>query len=202
MSEPKKVPRILSPTVRRPDRLPPGQRWITSFPIYQIAPPPALDLSRWRFRLFGAVEEEVELTWEEFNALPQVEVVADFHCVTRWSKRELVWRGVPAREIHKLVRPRPTVRFVLAHCSEGYTTNLPLEYFLAEDTILATHLNGQPLTPEHGAPLRLVVPQLYAWKSAKHLEGIEYLEEDRPGFWERRGYHMRGEPWQEERYGF
>ncbi len=132
--------------------------------------------------------------------MPCVEVAADFHCVTGWSKRALSWEGVPTRHVVDLVRPKPSVIQVMAHCMEGYTTNVPLEYLQLEDTLLASRMNGKPLTPEHGAPLRLLVPQLYAWKSAKYLNGLEFQNEWEAGFWEKRGYHLIGDPWEEQRY--
>jgi len=180
---------------------PPGQAYVDTFPIYDITPNlPLFDSTKWRFRVWGAVENPVEWTWDELMQLSAIEVVADFHCVTKWSKKALVWEGVPTREIVKLVHPEPDVVQVMAHCSEGYTTNVPLEYLSMEDSLLAFSLNGEPLTPEHGAPLRLLVPQLYAWKSAKYLQGLEFQAEWEPGFWERRGYHLIGDPWEEQRY--
>jgi DMSO/TMAO reductase YedYZ molybdopterin-dependent catalytic subunit len=191
--------KIESANLKRPS--PPGQTYVDTFPIYDITPRrPTFDASKWRFRVWGAVENRLEMTWEELMSLPAVEVVADFHCVTKWSKKALTWEGIPTREILKLVGPAKDVVQVMAHCMEGYTTNVPVEYFAMEDSLLAFKMNGEPLTPEHGAPLRLVVPQLYAWKSAKYLEGLEFQKDWKPGFWEERGYHLIGDPWEEQRY--
>ncbi len=192
---------IISRINLREDRLPPGQRWISAPIPYDIVDElPHVDLSTYRLRIWGEVENPIELSYEEILSLPAVRLIADFHCVTRWSVKELVWEGVQTQEIAKLVRPKESAGFVMVHCLEGYTTNMPIEYFLAEDSILAYRMNSQPLPKRHGFPLRLVVPQLYAWKSAKYVCGVEFMKEDRPGFWEQRGYHMRGEPWKEERY--
>jgi DMSO/TMAO reductase YedYZ molybdopterin-dependent catalytic subunit len=191
--------RIQSPNLQRP--VPPGQVYVDAFPIYDITPRrPVFDPATWRFRVWGAVERPVEWTWDELLRLPTVEVVADFHCVTRWSKRALVWEGIPVEVLLEQVQPRADAVQVMAHSMEGYTTNVPLEYLRREDSLLALRLNGEPLTPEHGAPLRLVVPQLYAWKSAKYLCGLEFQTDWVPGFWEQRGYHWVGDPWEEQRY--
>jgi DMSO/TMAO reductase YedYZ molybdopterin-dependent catalytic subunit len=183
------------------DRLPPGQHWINYPLVYDIVERlPRFDLSKYRLKIWGEVENPVELTYEEVLNLPSAEIKADFHCVTRWSVRDIIWGGVPTAEILKLVRPKPSARFVFVHCLEGYTTNLPLEYFAGEKSLLAYRMFGEPLPKEHGFPLRLVVPELYAWKSAKYVWGIEFLKEDRPGYWEERGYHMLGDPWREQRF--
>ncbi len=180
--------------------LPPGQRWVAAPIPFDIGPVPEADLSRFRLRLFGAVERPRELSWDELLALPQVEVWADFHCVTGWSVPDVLWEGVPAGAIVDLVRPRPEVGWVVAHGREGYTTNVPYAHFLHPGTLLARRMNGAPLPPEHGYPLRLVVPSLYAWKSAKYLQALEFLPALRRGYWEERGYHDVGDPWREERY--
>lgn len=191
--------RIQSPNLQRP--IPPGQVYVDTFPIYDItARRPVFDPATWRFRIWGAVEQPVQWTWDDLQQFPTVEVVADFHCVTRWSKRSLVWEGIPLGVILERVQPRPDVVQVMAYSMEGYTTNVPLTYLYQEDSLLAFRLNGEPLTPEHGAPLRLVVPQLYAWKSAKYLCGLEFQTDWTPGFWEQRGYHLVGDPWEEQRY--
>ncbi len=191
-------------TIRSPNLgrgLPPGQKYVRNFPIYDItAARPLFDPEAWRFKAWGAIEEPLELTWDELMNLPTVEVEADFHCVTKWSKQSLRWRGVPTAEIVDRVRPDPEAVQVMAHCLEAYTTNLPSEYLRFEDSILAYEMGGKPLTPNHGAPLRLLVPQLYAWKSAKYVNGLEWQTDWRPGFWEQRGYHMIGDPWDEQRY--
>lgn len=181
-------------------RLPPGQRWVDEPIVYDIAPVPPLGLGEYRLRVDGEVERPLELSWGEVLRLPAVESVADFHCVTGWSVRGLRWTGVPGRAIAELARPRPGVAWVMAYGREGYTTVLPYEAFLREDTLLAYGLNGEALPPRHGWPLRLVVPSLYAWKSAKYLVRLEFLKEKRLGYWEERGYHDRGDPWREERY--
>ncbi len=181
-------------------RLPPGQRWVEQPIVYDIGPVPPANMASFRLRLWGAVEQPKELTWEELLALPQEEVTADFHCVTRWSVRDICWQGVPAWALLDLVRPLPGALWVMAHGREGYTTDVPLGYFARSDTLLSHTMNGEPLRREHGAPLRLVVPSLYAWKSAKYLIGLEFLQHRRLGFWETRGYHPRGDPWREERF--
>jgi DMSO/TMAO reductase YedYZ molybdopterin-dependent catalytic subunit len=183
-----------------PGRLPVGQQWVEKPIRYDIGPVPGFDLSRFRLRLLGAVERPGELTWDEFLRLPQATVQADFHCVTGWSVPSLAWGGVLAGAIVDLVRPRPDVLWVVAHGREGYTTNVPYPQFHDERSLLAHRLNGAPLRPEHGAPLRLVVPSLYAWKSAKYLEALEFLPSLRRGYWEERGYHDVGDPWRGERF--
>jgi DMSO/TMAO reductase YedYZ molybdopterin-dependent catalytic subunit len=159
------------------------------------------DLTAWDFRVWGLVENPVTLSWEQVRALPQREVSTDIHCVTRWSKLDTVWTGTPFRDIVELARPRPDARFVLAHAESDFTANVPLDVLLDEDVLIAHSFNHEPLEPEHGYPLRLLVPKRYFWKSAKWLRGLEFLAEDRPGFWEDAGYHMNGDPWKEERYG-
>ncbi len=160
--------------------------------------------SEWRFRLFGLVAQPAEWNWEEFQKLPRVKVFADFHCVTRWSRLGNVWEGVSTRELlNRAGGPLPAARYVLVHgYDQGWTTNLPLDDFMAEDALVAVTHDGEPLAAEHGGPARLIVPRLYAWKSAKWVAGVELLERDKAGFWERNGYHMHGDPWTEERYGW
>jgi DMSO/TMAO reductase YedYZ molybdopterin-dependent catalytic subunit len=197
------VPLLISPDVFRPVRLPPRQVETRKWPVLHAGSVPEVDLSNWRFRIFGLVESPWECTYEEFLRLPRVRVLADMHCVTRWSKLGNLWEGVSTRTVLEQVRVLPQARYVMVHCEHGFTTNLPLEDFLGEDCLFAWKHNGEPLTPDHGYPLRLVVPRLYAWKSAKWVRGIELLAEDRPGFWEsweNGGYHMRGDPWKEERF--
>lgn len=190
--------RALTPEQAR--RVPPNQFVTEKFPVLTYGPTPRVGLAEWRLRLFGEVEEEVTLRWEDFRRLPVVRVRADFHCVTQWSRLDNLWEGVPAREVVALVRLKPTARFVMVHCYGGYTTNLPLEALLEEDVLFAFRHDGRDLTPEHGWPVRLVVPRRYGWKSAKWVNGLEFMGEDRPGFWEARGYHMNGDPWKEERF--
>ena len=181
-------------------RTPPGQTLTEKWPVLHYGSVPRVDLARWRFRLFGLVEEPVELTYQQVMELPKTEVTRDIHCVTTWSRLDNTFEGIPIREVLKLARPRPEARFALVQAEYGFTTNLPIDDLDREDVLLAYKHNGKELTPDHGWPLRLVVPHLYFWKSAKWVRGIEFLAEDRAGFWERNGYHMRGDPWQEERY--
>ena len=153
-----------------------------------------------RLRLFGEVEREVELDWQGFLGLPWVRMEGDFHCVTQWSALDNVWEGVPFAEVSRLAGVRPGARYVMAHCYGGYTTNLPLELLLGEGCLLAHKHNGQELSADHGWPVRLLAPMRYGWKSAKWLNGLELMAEDRPGFWEERGYHNEGDPWKQERF--
>ena len=182
------------------ERLPPGQRWIAETIVYDIARVAPIDSLRARLRLTGAVANELVLTWAELGALPRIAVTRDFHCVTRWSVKDVAWEGIATRTLVNLAKPLPTVTWVLAVCREGYTTGVPYEHFIAEDSLVATHRSGAPLRPEHGHPLRLVVPSLYAWKCAKYLTELRFLSERQRGFWEERGYHDVGDPWREERF--
>jgi DMSO/TMAO reductase YedYZ molybdopterin-dependent catalytic subunit len=182
------------------DRIPPGQTLTTKWPVLTYGLTPRLDLARWTFRCFGLVEEEVRWTWEEFLRLPRVRLVSDVHCVTRWSKLDNEWEGVSIREILGRVRLKPGVRYVLVHADPDYTTNVALDDLAQDDVLLALTHNGRDLEPDHGGPCRLVVPRLYFWKSAKWLRAFEFLDVNPPGFWEQNGYHMRADPWQEERY--
>jgi DMSO/TMAO reductase YedYZ molybdopterin-dependent catalytic subunit len=191
---------IVSPDTRRAQRVPPGQSRTRKWPVLHAGQVPAVDTSRWRFQVAGEVERPVRWTWAEFCALTRARVFSDFHCVTHWSRLGNVWEGVSVREIVRHAPPSPRARFVLVHASDDWTTNLPLDDFLQDDVLFALLHDGEPLPADHGGPVRLVVPRLYAWKSAKWACGIEYLEHDQPGFWERGGYHMRGDPWQEQRY--
>ncbi len=196
---------IISPDTLRPQRLPPGQVQTRKWPVLHAGPVPPFDPQRWDFTIFPAplVEPVLRWTWAEFTTLPRVGVRADMHCVTRWSLLDNLWEGVATRELLRHVRVSPRAKFVMVHCEYGFTTNLPIEDFFAEDALFALKRNGQDLTPEHGYPVRLVVPRLYAWKSAKWVRGVEFMEQDRPGFWEsweHGGYHMRGDPWQEQRF--
>jgi DMSO/TMAO reductase YedYZ molybdopterin-dependent catalytic subunit len=195
---------IISPDTKRGQRIPPGQSQTVKWPVLDASGTPPMDMSKWRLEIFGLVEREVSLSWEEFLELPKVEVFSDFHCVTRWSRLDNTWTGVSVATLMELAGGvKPEAKFVSAMGYDyGWTTNLPLSDFLAEDALVATHHDGVALTPEHGGPARLVVPQLYAWKSAKWVGGIEVMAEDRPGFWERNGYHNHGDPWKEERFGY
>lgn len=192
--------RIVSPINYREDRLPPGQHWTDRLIILGISDPPEVDLSSYRLDIFGKVQQPVSLTWDDILSLEKVELVADFHCVTRWSCKEVVWQGFHVEELKKLVKIEDGVKSVMVHSLDGYTTNVPVEYFFDEDVILAYQLFGKPIPADNGYPLRLIVPKLYSWKSAKFVCGIQFMEEDLPGFWEKRGYHILGDPWREQRY--
>jgi DMSO/TMAO reductase YedYZ molybdopterin-dependent catalytic subunit len=159
-----------------------------------------VDLATWDFRVFGLVSQPVGWTYEQFLALPQVEVRSDIHCVTRWSRFDNLWQGVAFREVLRHVTVLPEARFAVIHAESGYTTNLPLSELERDDVLFAYRHDGQPLAPEHGWPLRLVVPQRYFWKSAKWVRAVELVAEDRPGFWEQNGYHNQADPWREERF--
>ena len=185
-----------------PARLPPGQYLTEKWPVLHAGSIPQTDLATWDFRVFGEVERPVTLTWDELQALPSTEITVDVHCVTRWSRFDTSFRGVHWRELAKLVRPRPGARFVVAHAEQGFTSNVPLTALEAEDSLIAWEADGEPLAPDHGWPLRLVVPSRYFWKSAKWLRGLEIRTNDHPGFWERYGYHNDADYWKEERYGF
>ena len=187
-------------SARPPSRVPPGQRVVQEWPVLHAGEVPNVDLRRWELRVFGRVENPLALCWEEFQKLPRVQVKSDIHCVTRWSRLDNLWEGVPFRAIAERARPMPDARYVMVHAEQGFTTNVPLEDLLRDDVLLATHHDGKPLTPEHGWPVRLVVPHLYFWKSAKWVTGLEFMRDDRPGFWEQLGYHMYGDPWREQRY--
>ena len=186
-----------------PARLPPGQYFTEKWPVLHAGSVPRYDdLETWTFHVFGEVDKEVELSWAQLNALPRSSNTQDIHCVTRWSRFDARFEGVHWRELAKLAVPKPTARFVVAHAEAGFTSNVPISYLEDENALLATHADGAPLTPDHGYPLRLVIPGKYFWKSAKWLREIELSSVDKPGFWERYGYHNDADPWQEERYGF
>ncbi len=182
-------------------RLPPGQRLTDGWPVLHYGSIPQIDLVEWRLQIFGLVEQEVTLTWDELKALPQTSAHNDIHCVTTWSKFDNDWEGVSFQDIFNVVRVKPEARYVVFHSYGGYTTNVPLDEIQGRENMLAHTHNGEPLTLEHGWPLRSLVPELYLWKSAKWIRGIEFVAQDRPGFWEMYGYHMHGDPWKEERYG-
>ena len=185
-----------------PARLPPGQYLTEKWPVLHAGTIPHTDLATWDFRVFGEVEEPVTLTYDELQDLPSHEVTVDIHCVTRWSRFDASFRGVHWRELEKLARPKPSARFVVARAEQGFTSNVPLSLLQEDESLVAYEADGEPLAPEHGWPLRLVVPQRYFWKSAKWLRGIELTSTDRPGFWERYGYHNDADYWKEQRYGF
>lgn len=192
--------RITSQDTLRENRVPPGQRLTEKWPVLHYGGIPAFDPSSWKFTITGLVEADRILTWEEFSALPQVEVFSDIHCVTRWSRLNNLWEGVPTTAIRDIATIKPEARHVIVHCSGGFTTNLTLDDFFQPDVLLALKHDGQPLTPDHGYPVRLIVPRLYLWKSAKWATGVRFVSRDEPGFWERNGYHNHGDPWTEERY--
>jgi DMSO/TMAO reductase YedYZ molybdopterin-dependent catalytic subunit len=185
-----------------PARIPPGQYFTDRWPVLHAGSVPEADLATWDLRLFGLVKHPLRLTWDELRALPSVERTADIHCVTRWTRLDMPWRGVPVRALVERVEPLDSVKYVIAHAEQGFTANLPLEAVLADDALLAYEADGEPLTAEHGYPLRLMVPSRYFWKSAKWLRGLEFSDVDKPGFWEGYGYHNDADPWKEERYGF
>jgi len=182
------------------DRVPPGQARTEKWPVLTYGRTPRFDPARWTFRCVGLVERPTSWTWAEFLQLPRVTVRSDIHCVTRWSKLGNVWEGVSARFIVEHVRPRPEATFVLQHADPDYTTNTALADLLADDVVLALKHNGKDLEPDHGGPMRLVLPRLYFWKSSKWLRAFEFLDVNPPGFWEQNGYHMHADPWTEERY--
>ena len=185
-----------------PARLPPGQYLTEKWPVLHAGSIPSTDLATWDLHVWGEVENELRLTWDELRALPAVEVTQDIHCVTRWSKFDMSFTGVAWREVEQLVRPKPTAHFAIAQAEQGFTANVPLSFLRDERALLAYEANGEPLTVEHGWPLRLVVPGKYFWKSAKWLRGIELSANDKPGFWERYGYHNEADPFEEQRYSF
>jgi DMSO/TMAO reductase YedYZ molybdopterin-dependent catalytic subunit len=193
-------------------RLPPGQSLTKKFPVLHYGPVPRFDPESWDFRVWGEVEETVRWTWEEFQKLPRTRLVMDIHCVTRWSKFDTQWEGVSVRTLvdEDFIRLKPEANFVVEHAEYGYTTNLPLEVVLADNFLLATHFDGQPISPDHGYPLRGIVGKIpgredlkvpYFWKGAKWLRGLEFLKSDQPGFWEQAGYHNEADVWKEQRFG-
>jgi DMSO/TMAO reductase YedYZ molybdopterin-dependent catalytic subunit len=182
-------------------RLPPGQSLTLKWPVLHYGSVPKFDPAKWDFRVWGEVENPLRLTWDEFGHLPRTSTVSDFHCVTRWSRFDNQWQGVPFREVLNLVKPTSNASYVLVHAEQGFTANVPLADLDCDDVLLATHHDGEPLTPDHGYPLRLIVPHLYAWKSVKWLRGLEFLDHDVAGFWEQNGYHMYGDPFKEQRFG-
>ena len=191
-----------APPARSNDRLPPGQKLVKGFPVLHEGDIPHFDPEKWRFRIWGEVEQPVEIDWAALNALPPLAVTRDFHCVTTWSRYDNRWEGVGVQTILSLARPKAAATHVLVHSYDGlgYTTNLALADLAREDNLLALRHDGAPLSPDHGGPVRLVVHHLYAWKSAKWVSGFEVLPRDKRGFWEERGYHNRADPWLEERY--
>ena len=197
---------IISPDTRREDRLPPRQVLTRKWPDLDAGPVPPFDPAAWDLTVFPIpfVDAVRRFSWAEFSALPRTRVFADMHSVNQWSRLDNLWEGVSTRELRKHVVVSPRAKFVMVHCEYGFSTNLPIDDFFAEDSLFALKHDGEPLPPEHGYPVRLVVPRLYAWKSAKWVRGVEFMEADRPGYLERGengGYHMRGDPWTESRFG-
>ncbi len=184
------------------DRLPPGQYLTEKWPVLHYGDVPKVNLETWTFALTGLVDEPVTLSYAELTKLPRREVKKDIHCVTRWTMLDSNWEGFPIAEVLKLVKIKPEATHVMVHAEQGFSTNLSLDDLVRDENMLVDRRNGQTITPEHGWPLRLFVPHLYFWKSAKWVRGFEFMQGDRPGFWEQYGYHMRGDPWNEERYGW
>ena len=182
-------------------RLPPGQKLIEDFPVLHYGSVPKIDINKWDFKVTGLVKNPIILNYNEFLKLPSVEIKTDFHCVTGWSKFDLIWKGVLFKTIAEIVKPFSEAKYVIIYAENDYTTNLPIEVALDDDVIFAYEYDGKPLTPEHGYPVRLVVPKRYAYKSAKWVRAVEFSSQDKPGFWEIRGYSNSADPWKEERYG-
>ena len=180
--------------------VPPGQFLTEKFPVLTFGSAPKIDLETWQFKVSGLVEKELTLTWEEFMGLEKITLDAEFHCVTQWSRLQNTWEGIAFNEVMKLLKLKPEAKYVMAHCYGGYSTNLALDVVTDDDVLFAYKHDGELLSRDHGGPLRLVVPKRYGWKSAKWVNGLEFMAEDEPGFWEVRGYHMRGDPWKEERF--
>jgi DMSO/TMAO reductase YedYZ molybdopterin-dependent catalytic subunit len=183
------------------DRLPPGQKLTTGFPVLDLGVQPEIPLAQWTLTLDGLVARPAVLDWAAFNALPQVEDTSDFHCVTTWSKYDCRWGGVAFTTLYELVQPKPEARFVYFTGYDGYSTNIALEKCLDDDVLVATSFEGQPVAREHGGPARVILPKLYAWKGSKFVRGLTFLAHDKPGFWEVRGYSNTADPWTEDRYG-
>lgn len=181
------------------DRVPPGQYLTKGFPVLTYGQTPHISPEEWQFRVWGQVSPAT-FTWSDFMELPQNEFTADFHCVTRWSKLDVKWTGIKVTDFMHLIQVEPEAVHIVEHCYGGYTTNIAMSDFLREENFFAHKVFGEPLSAEHGGPMRLIVPHLYAWKSAKWINGLEFLDHEELGFWERNGYHRRGEPWAEERY--
>jgi DMSO/TMAO reductase YedYZ molybdopterin-dependent catalytic subunit len=185
-----------------PARLPPGQYLTEKWPVLHAGQVPKVDLAIWDLRVFGEVDNEITLTYDELKALPATEVTTDIHCVTRWSRFDAHFKGVHWRELAKLVNPKASARFVIAHAEHGFTANSPLSAIEDDNALIVYEADGEPLTPDHGWPARLFVPTKYFWKSAKWLRGLELGAADQLGFWERYGYHNNADYWKEERYSF
>ena len=199
-AEKQKARGVTARTVASSDRLPPGQTLTTGFPVLDLGVQPQTPLSEWTLSMDGLVENPVTLSWPQFNALPQVDDLSDFHCVTTWSKFDCRWGGVALTTLYELARPKPEARFVYFTSYDGYSTNVALDKCLDDDTLVATSFNGAPLPLEHGGPARVIIPKLYAWKGAKFVKTLTFLAEDKLGFWEVRGYSNSADPWTEDRY--
>lgn len=194
--------RLLTGTTADParDRLPPGQKLVRDWPVLDLGTQPLVTVVKFRLDVDGAVRRPLSLRWDEYRALPRTELVSDIHCVTQWSRYDNRWSGVAARTLLEMAEPKEEARHVVFHAYDGYTTNVRLEDFDQPDVLLADTWNGEPLAREHGGPLRVIIPRLYFWKSAKWVRRVEVVIADRPGFWEQRGYHNTGDPWSEQRY--
>jgi DMSO/TMAO reductase YedYZ molybdopterin-dependent catalytic subunit len=185
-----------------PARLPPGQYFTEKWPVLHAGEVPDVDIATWTLELTGEVEQPTTLSFDQLLELPATEVTSDIHCVTRWSRFDAQFKGVHWRELAKLCRPKPSAHFAIAHAEHGFTANVPLEALEDDNALIVYSADGEPLTPDHGYPVRLFIPTKYFWKSAKWLRGIELSAVDKPGFWERYGYHNNADFWQEQRYGF
>ena len=190
----------LERAMRDAARLPPGQSATLKWPVLHVGDVPPFDPQTWDFQVTGLLERSIRLTWDEFRGLPMKEATADMHCVTRWSRFDVRWEGVPFTEIMKLTGRKAEAKYVMVHAEHNYTSNVPLDDLMRPTTLFALKHNGEPLPPEHGYPLRLVVPHLYAWKSVKWVRGIRFIAHDAPVFWEENGYHMYGDPFREQRF--
>ena len=191
---------FMARAVASQDRLPPGQKLTQGFPVLDLGVQPEIKLSQWNLKIDGLVEKPATLDWVQFNALPQVQDVSDFHCVTTWSKYDCRWGGVAFTTLYELVQPKPEAKYVYFTSFDGYSTNVALEKCLDDDVLIATLFEGAPVSREHGGPARVIIPKLYAWKGAKFVSGITFLAEDKLGFWEVRGYSNTADPWTEDRY--
>ncbi len=192
---------IISPDTQRQNRIPPGQHQTDRWPVLHYGRVPVLPVEKWTLRISGLVGKEKTLKYSEFLNLPKVKVLSDIHCVTTWSKLNNLWEGISTAEFKELVKISPEARFVIVHAAGNFSTNLTTNDFFEPDVLFALYHNNETLSADHGGPVRLVVPRLYFWKSAKWVTGIEFTDKDRPGFWESAGYHNHGDPWKEERYG-
>ena len=199
-AEKQKARGVTARAIASQDRLPPGQKLTAGFPVLDLGAQPEIPPGSWRLKLDGLVAQPTELSWEQFNALPQVEDVSDFHCVTTWTKYDCRWGGVAFTTLYELVQPAAEARFVYFSSYDGYSTNVALESCLDDDVLIATRFEGQPVSREHGGPARVIIPKLYAWKGAKFVNAITFLAEDKLGFWEVRGYSNTADPWTEDRY--